>query len=998
MLMTPDQWLEVQRIYHAALALSANDRASFLDQACAGDDTLRREVESLLEHELSVEGFLATTRTVDADPEVKPRSLSPGTIFGPYRILHLLGRGGMGIVYEAEEVDSARRVALKVIATRLQNQVERDRFLREGRLAASINHPNCVYVFGACEIDGQPAIALEPMLETLADRLHRDGPLPPAAAVDAILQVARGLAAAADGGILHRDVKPSNCFIGDHGLVKIGDFGISRSARPAIDTTQLSRVGHVVGTPSYASPEQLHGAPLDTRSDIYGVGATLFELLTGRTPFVAADLMSMLMAVANDPPPAPHTFDRTIPKGLSAVVVRCLAKKPEHRFADYQQLAAALEPYASASPTAATLGRRFVAGTIDLAIVSAPLIALGILGTSLAEFVIMLLYFGLFESIWSATPGKALCGLAVVGANGQRASPALVMARAAAYAMGLLLITFISTREPQGLEQTLGGPLAFLTVQAFALLPLAIMFSTARRHNGFAGLHDLGTRTRVVERRVRAARAALTTSAGPPRHVIAGRAGPYEVLPDAVRGLADGWRWGFDPRLRRTVWLRFSDPGTPPVVPARRAVGRGTRLRWLAGRRLDNEAWDAYEVAEGVPLAEATRDRHEWTDVRWWLLDLARECAAMTTADRAPRSPQRVWALSSGGVKWLDDPVADAVAPADTVATDQELLIAIARTALGGELEPVTASSVSRHPLPLGACRFLERLAGPPGRDIGAMVRELEALTKQRAVLTRAWRMVPVAICALVPAFVLSAAMVFTTTKDVDRSRVPIDERAAGALLWHLALADRAWIAISMDERESIERALATRYRDELSEGRLFTPRNMDYLDLRRLSPGDRERCAAALSTTAPRSAGSSRHSSRRHHSTSDPGPGAAVVRAHPFGSVPDVLVGRRAGTRRELRLSAWLDTHDGTRARDGRRAACVTAACARPYGDHVVTCVNGSVRDPVRPGNPAKSHWDTLVDVGNDRGRRLRRHHARARRAGSHRWHLGRAKIAAGG
>ena len=139
----------------------------------------------------------------------------------------------MGIVYEAEEVDSARRVALKVIATPLQNQGERDRFLREGRLAASINHPNCVYVFGACEIDGQPVIALEPMLETLADRLHRDGPLPPAAAVDAILQVAQGLAAAADGGILHRDVKPSNCFIGEHGLVKIGDFGISRSARPA---------------------------------------------------------------------------------------------------------------------------------------------------------------------------------------------------------------------------------------------------------------------------------------------------------------------------------------------------------------------------------------------------------------------------------------------------------------------------------------------------------------------------------------------------------------------------------------------------------------------------------------------------------------------------------------------------------------------------------------------------------------------------------------------
>ena len=171
--------------------------------------------------------------------------------------------------------------------------------------------------------------------------------------------------------------------------------------------------------------------------------------------------------------------------------------------------------------------------------------------------------------------------------------------------------------------------------------------------------------------------------------------------------------------------------------------------------------------------------------------------------------------------------------PADSVATDQQFLIAIARTALGRELEPVTASSVSRHPLPLGACRFLEHLEGPPGADIGGMVRELEVLTKQRSVLTRAWRVVPVAICVLVPAFALTGMMAFTATREIDRSRVPIDDRVAGNLLWRLALADRAWLALSVEERESIERALATRYRDVLSAGRLFTSPTMDYLDLR---------------------------------------------------------------------------------------------------------------------------------------------------------------------
>jgi uncharacterized RDD family membrane protein YckC len=303
-------------------------------------------------------------------------------------------------------------------------------------------------------------------------------------------------------------LKPSNCFIGEHGIVKIGDFGISRSLHPAIDVTQSATLGQVVGTPTYASPEQLRGAPLDTRSDIYSVGATLFQLLTGRAPFAAADLVSLLMAVANDPPPAPHTFNRTVPKALSAVVLRCLAKNPEQRFADYTQLAAALEPFSSATPTAATLGRRVIAGTIDLAIVAHPHPTEH--GLPFADVTPCGIrddpaYFGVLESIWGATFGKAFCGLAVIGANRRSASTIAVMIRAAVYTMCLKSIWFLSTREPSGLEHVLGGPLTFFTVRVFGWLLAAIVFSTARRHNGFAGLHDLVSRTRVVERPARAA-------------------------------------------------------------------------------------------------------------------------------------------------------------------------------------------------------------------------------------------------------------------------------------------------------------------------------------------------------------------------------------------------------------------------------------------------------------------------------------------------------------
>src|SRR5688572_32940080 len=153
--------------------------------------------------------------------------LATGTVFGQYRIVRLLGRGGLSVVYEADELESGRRVALKVLHGR-PDATERELFEREGRLASSVNHPNCVFVFGAADIEGHLVIAMEVMQGTLADRLNAGGPLAPAAAVDAVLQIVDGLQAAAAAGILHRDVKPSNCFVDAEGAVKIGDFGISR--------------------------------------------------------------------------------------------------------------------------------------------------------------------------------------------------------------------------------------------------------------------------------------------------------------------------------------------------------------------------------------------------------------------------------------------------------------------------------------------------------------------------------------------------------------------------------------------------------------------------------------------------------------------------------------------------------------------------------------------------------------------------------------------------
>jgi len=200
------------------------------------------------------------TVVLDSGPAVPPL-ISPeiGETFGRYRVLRRLGHGGMGVVYEAEELDSGRRVALKVINEKLGSSPDRARFLREGRLAASINHPNCVYVYGTEEIEGTPVIAMEFVTGgTLQQRLTQTGPLPVGQAVDAILQVIEGLEAAQAVGILHRDIKPSNCFEDDQGMVKIGDFGLSISTLPRAETI-ITESGAMVGTPAFCSPEQLRG-------------------------------------------------------------------------------------------------------------------------------------------------------------------------------------------------------------------------------------------------------------------------------------------------------------------------------------------------------------------------------------------------------------------------------------------------------------------------------------------------------------------------------------------------------------------------------------------------------------------------------------------------------------------------------------------------------------------------------------------------------------------
>src|SRR5688572_16210029 len=361
-----------------------------------------------------------------------PPRLTEGDRWGSYAIGRLLGRGGMGEVYDAEHLPSGRRVALKVLSSRLQNAEERARFLREGQLAASVSHPHTVYIFGSEEIDGTPVISMELLPGgTLKDRVVANGPLPPADAVAAVLDVVGGLDAAAAAGILHRDIKPSNCFIDHDGVVKVGDFGLSISTL-ARDVHQQLVTSGFEGTPQFAPPEQLRGEPLDVRADIYSVGATLYYLLTGRPPFDAPDLRELFAKVTTDTPAPPRKLRRDIPPRLSAVVMRCLAKSPHDRPASYPVLADALRPFLAGQDRPAPLAIRTVAGMIDAWIIVG--IPVGLITTILADplsgsperaaavanlgWMATIVYYLVLEGATGASLGKRLFGLRVVSGTG----------------------------------------------------------------------------------------------------------------------------------------------------------------------------------------------------------------------------------------------------------------------------------------------------------------------------------------------------------------------------------------------------------------------------------------------------------------------------------------------------------------------------------------------------------------------------------------------------
>jgi serine/threonine-protein kinase len=251
-----------------------------------------------------------------------------GDQFAGCRIEAVAGRGGMGVVYRATELALGRPVALKLLAgDRASDPDFRERFQRESRMAAAIDHPNVIPVYGAGEEDGRLYLVMRYVAGTdLQEELRRARKLDPARAADVVAQTAAGLDAAHAAGLVHRDVKPGNVLLsGEHAY--LSDFGLTR---PVGSDTELTEAGQWIGTVDYCSPEQLRGERTDARSDVYALGCLLFTALTGSTPFGRGTVPSTMMAHLHDEPPRSSAYGA--PRDFDRVIWRALDKDPDHRY------------------------------------------------------------------------------------------------------------------------------------------------------------------------------------------------------------------------------------------------------------------------------------------------------------------------------------------------------------------------------------------------------------------------------------------------------------------------------------------------------------------------------------------------------------------------------------------------------------------------------------------------------------------------------------------
>jgi TolB-like protein/Tfp pilus assembly protein PilF len=342
-----DRWERIKAVFLEALDLPDAQRRAYVAEACAGDEDVAREVDSLLESDQSAGSFCETPAAgllgsgAFLDPAASVR-LDPGTRLGGYEIIGFIGAGGMGEVYRARDTRLGREVAIKTVPAAAIRAGSALRLIKEARHASSLKHPNICTIYEVGESDGVPFIAME-LLEgqTLSD-LQREGRPPLDAALGYAIQVADALDHAHGRDIVHRDLKSSNVIIERGGRAIVLDFGLAKrlpQTEQASESTTASLHGPA-GTLTHMAPEVLLGGRGDTRGDIWSMGVLLYQLVNDQLPFSGRTPFETSSAILGEPP---KPMDRRVPLALRLVIERCLVKKPEHRYQRASDVRAALE-------------------------------------------------------------------------------------------------------------------------------------------------------------------------------------------------------------------------------------------------------------------------------------------------------------------------------------------------------------------------------------------------------------------------------------------------------------------------------------------------------------------------------------------------------------------------------------------------------------------------------------------------------------------------------
>lgn len=387
--MDPERWKQIDELFQAARGRVDEERKTFLEQSCAGNDDLRREVETLLRHWDQALTFIETPAAGGVSESMIGKTVSR------YRIVDRLGEGGMGVVYKAEDTQLGRHVALKFLPNEYtQDRLALERFRREARAASALDHPHICAIFDIGEHEGRPFIVMQCLQgATLKHHLQDGKPLPIDRVIELATEVADALTAAHARGIVHRDIKPANIFVTDRGEAKVLDFGLAKlsverkggSDAPTMSGAfeQATAPGLVMGTVDYMSPEQALGREQDSRTDIFSFGVVLYEMATGRRPFGGSAATDTINRIVNAQPEAVARFNYDVPAELDRIIRKCLEKERDRRYQSMKEIFVDLKnlrrdtdrgytlPPRAESPSRPFPVRRAVTGVLSLLVVFA---------------------------------------------------------------------------------------------------------------------------------------------------------------------------------------------------------------------------------------------------------------------------------------------------------------------------------------------------------------------------------------------------------------------------------------------------------------------------------------------------------------------------------------------------------------------------------------------------------------------------------------------------